>query len=424
MDVTVERCVGLDVHKATLTACLRLPGPGRERLQVIQTFGTTTPDLLVLRDWLAAHQVTDVAMESTGVYWKPVYYTLEDAFRVLLVNAAHMANVPGRKTDVADCAWIGQLLECGLLRGSFVPPPAIRELRDLTRYRKALIQDRTREANRLHKFLEDAGLKLASVATDVLGASGRAMLTALVAGTTDPAVLADLARGRLRAKLPALRQALTGRFRGHHAFLLTQLLAHLDYLDEMIGALSGKIEGHLAPFAEPAARLQTILGVKQRTGEALVAEIGVDMTRFPTAGHLAGWAGLCPGNNQTAGKGRRGRARKGDRWLKATLVEASLAAIRVKGSRFGALYRRICRRAGHNVAIVAVAHAILEIAWHLLRKGTTYHELGADYLDRRDKERTTQQYVRLLEKLGPSGHLAAGRHRGLRGPAGDIFQAA
>lgn len=400
MDVTVERCAGLDVHKATVTACLRVPGPGRERAQAIQTFGTTTPDLLALRDWLTAHRVTDVAMESTGVYWKPVFYTLEDAFRLLLVNAAHMANVPGRKTDVQDCAWIAQLLECGLLRGSFVPPPAIRELRDLTRYRKALIQDRTREANRLHKLLEDAGLKLASVATDVLGVSGRAMLTALVAGTTDPAVLADLARGRLRAKLPALRQALTGRFRAHHAFLLTQLLAHLDYLDDTLGRLSEEIAGHLAPFAAEATRLQTIPGVKQRTLEALVAEIGVDMRPFPTPGHLASWAGLCPGNNQTAGKRRRGRARKGDRWLKATLVEASLAAIRVKGSRFGALYRRICRRAGHNVAIVAVAHAILEIAWHLLVHGTTYHELGADYLERRDRVRTTQHYVRLLERLG------------------------
>jgi transposase len=301
---------------------------------------------------------------------------------------------------VADCAWIAQLLECGLLRGSFVPPAPIRELRDLTRYRKALIQDRTREANRVHKLLEDAGLKLASVATDVLGTSGRAMLTALVAGTTDPAVLADLARGRLRAKLPALRQALSGHFRGHHAFLLTQLLAHLDYLDELLATLSEEIARHLAPFAAAAARLQTIPGVKQRTAEALVAEIGVDMTRFPTAGHLASWAGLCPGNNQTAGKRRRGRARKGDPWLKSTLVEASLAAIRVKGSRFGALYRRICRRAGHNVAIVAVAHAILEIAWHLLRHGTTYQELGADDLERRDHERATQHYVRLLEKLG------------------------
>jgi len=400
MDVLVERCAGLDVHQATVTACVRVPGAAGERAQVIQTFGTTTPDLLALRDWLTAYQVTHVAMESTGVYWKPVYYALEDGFRLLLVNAAHMANVPGRKTDVADCAWIGQLLECGLLRGSFVPPPPIRELRDLTRYRKALLQDRTREANRLHKILQDAGIKLATVATDILGVSGRAMLTALVRGTTDPTVLADLARGRLRSKLPALRQALTGRFRGHHAFLVTQLLAHLDYLDETITALSAEIEGRLAPFAAAHARVQTIPGVKRRTAENLLAEVGVDMGHFPTAGNLTSWGGICPGNNETAGKRRRGRTRKGNRWLKTTLLEAALAAIRVKGSALGARYRRICRHRGHKIAIVAIAHAILEIVWHILAKGTTYRELGADYLDRRDNEHATRRYVRLLEKLG------------------------
>jgi transposase len=408
MDVILECCAGLDVHQATVTACIRFPGPAGERAQVIQTFGTTTPDLLALRDWLAAYRVTDVAMESTGVYWKPVYYVLEDACTLLLANAAHMAQVPGRKTDVQDCAWIAQLLECGLLRGSFVPPPAIRELRDLTRYRKALIQDRTREANRLHKVLEDAGIKLATVASDVLGASGRAMLTALVAGTTEPTVLADLARGRLRAKLPALRQALTGRFRGHHAFLVSQLLAHLDYLDETIATLSQQIEAHLAPFAAELARVQTIPGVKQRSVENIVAEIGLDMARFPTPGHLASWASLCPGNNESAGKRRRGRTRKGNRWLKITLIEAALAAIRVKGSALAARYRRICRHRGHKIAIVAVAHAILEIVWHLLAQGTTYHELGADYIDRRDKEQATRRYVRLLEKLG---------HRVTLGPA-------
>lgn len=400
MDVILERCAGLDVHKATVTACLRYPGPAGERAQVIQTFGTTTPGLLTLRDWLEAHRATHVAMESTGVYWKPVYYALEAGFTVLLVNAAHIAKVPGRKTDVQDAAWIAQLLECGLLRGSFVPPPAIRELRDLTRYRKTLIQDRTREVNRLHKVLEDAGLKLATVATDVLGKSGRAILAALVEGTTDPARLADLARGRLRAKLPALRQALLGHFRAHHTFLVSQLLAHLDYLDETIATLSQAIEDHLAPFAAEAARLQTIPGVKQRTLEVIVAEIGVEMRVFPTAGQLASWSGLCPGNNVTAGKRRGGRTRKGNRWLKAALVEASLAAIRVKGSRLGALYRRICRHAGHNVAIVAVAHALLEIAWHLLAKQTTYQELGADYLDRRNTGQTARRHVRFLENLG------------------------
>jgi transposase len=400
MDVLVERCAGLDVHQATVTVCIRYPGPRGQRAQAIQTFGTTTPDLLALRDWLEAYRVTHVAMESTGVYWKPVYYALEDRFTVLLVNAAHMANVPGRKTDVQDCAWIAQLLECGLLRGSFVPPPAIRELRDLTRYRKSLIQDRTREANRLHKVLEDAGIKLATVASDVLGVSGRAMLGALVAGTNDPAVLADLARGRLRQKLPTLRQALTGHFRGHHAFLVSHALAHLDYLDETIAAVSAEIEGHLAPFAPAVARLRTIPGVQTRTAEVLVAELGVDMTRFPSAAHLASWAALCPGNNESAGKRRRSRTRRGGKWLKTALLEAALAAIKVRGSALGARYRRICRHRGHKVAIVAVAHALLEIAYHLLAEGSTYHELGADYLDRRDKQRAARRYVRLLENLG------------------------
>jgi transposase len=377
-----------------------MPGAGRTRTQVLATFGTTTPELLALRDWLTAHQVTHVVSESTGVYWKPVYYVLEDAFTLLLVNAAHLAKVPGRKTDVADCVWIAQLLECGLLRGSFVPPPAIRELRDLTRYRKALLQDRTREANRLHKVLQDAGIKLATVAIDILGVSGRAMLTALASGTTDPVILADLARGTLRKKLPALRQALQGRFRGHHAFLVTQFLAHLDYLDETIATLSVEIEGRLALFTAILTRLQTMPGVKRRTVENLVAEIGIDPTPFPTASHLASWAGVCPGNNESAGKRRRGRTRRGDRWLKVTLLEAALAAIRVKGSALGARYRRICRHRGHKIAVVAVARAILEIAWHLLTHGTTYHELGASYLDRRDKEHAARRYVRLLENLG------------------------
>lgn len=400
MDVILERCAGLDVHQATVSVTVRVPGPPGQRTEICQTFGTTTPDLLTLRDWLGAHGVTHVALESTGVYWKPVYYMLEDAFTVLLVNAAHVKNVPGRKTDVQDSAWLAQLLECGLLRGSFVPPPPIRELRDLTRYRKSQIQERTREANRLHKVLEDAGIKLATVATDILGVSGRAMLAALMEGTTDPAVLADLARGRLRAKLPALRQALTGWFRPHHAFLVGQILAHLDYLDETIAALSQEIETHLRPFAAAAACLRTIPGVDQRTAETLIAEIGVDMGRFPTAGHLASWAGLCPGNNESAGKRKRGTTRKGCKWLRIALIEAALAATRKKGCALGARYRRVMRHRGHKKAIVAVAHAILEIAYHLLARQTTYQELGAEYFDRRDKERATRRYVRLLEQLG------------------------
>ena len=281
MERQLERCGGLDVHKETVAACVRVGGRAGKAEQHVQTFGTTVGDLLVLRDWLAAHGVTHVAMESTGVYWKPVFYALESDFTCLLVNAAHIKQVPGRKTDVKDCVWIAQLLEHGLLRGSFVPPAPIRDLRDLTRYRKALIHDRTRVANRLHKALEEAGMKLASVASDILGVSGRAMLAALVQGTTDPAVLADLARGRLRGKLPALRQALASRFRPHHAFVMGQLLAHLDYLEDAITTLSAEIERVMAPWAEPLRRLDTIPGINQRTAEVILAEVGRGHARLP-----------------------------------------------------------------------------------------------------------------------------------------------
>jgi transposase len=400
MERLIERVCGLDVHKQTVAACVRVPGAKGAREQHVRTFGTTAAELLTLRDWLEAHAVTHVAMESTGVYWKPIYYVLEERFTCLLVNAAHVKQVPGRKTDVQDCVWIAQLLEHGLLRGSFVPPAPIRELRDLTRYRKVLIQDRTREANRLHKFLEDAGIKLASVATDILGVSGRAMLDALVGGTTDPEVLAELARGKLRAKLPALRQALRGRFRPHHAFLVSQLLAHLDYLDETITTLSERIEEVIVPFADELAQLDTIHGVGRRTAEVLIAELGVDMNQFPSDRHLASWAGLCPGNNESAGKHKSGKTRRGNRWLRAALTEAALAAIRTSNCAFTARYRRIMRHRGHKKAVVAVAHAMLVTAYHLLARQTTYRELGADYFDRRNGERVTRRAVQLLERQG------------------------
>src|SRR4029453_17941876 len=318
----------------------------------------------------------------------------------LLVNAAHIKQVPGRKTDVQDCVWIAQLLEHGLLRGSFVPPGPIRELPDLTRYRKVRIQDRTREGNRLHKLLEDAGIKLASVATDILGVSGRAMLEALVRGTTDPEVLAELARGKLRAKLPPLRQALHGRFRPHHAFLVSQLLTHLDYLDETITTLSERIEEIIVPFADELGGVDTIPGVGRRTAEVLIAELGVDMNQFPSDRHLASWAGLCPGNNESAGKPKSGKTRRGNRWLRSALTEAALAAIRTSNSAFAARYRRIMRHRGHKKEVTAAAHRMLVTAYHLLARRVPYHELGADYFDRRHAERVTRRAIQALERQG------------------------
>ena len=400
MEQLIERVAGLDVHKKTIAVCVRVPGERGERAQQVRTFGTTAAELVTLRDWLEAHQVTHVALESTGVYWKPVYYVLEEALTCLLVNATHVKKVPGRKTDVQDCVWLAQLLEHGLLRGSFVPPPPLRELRDLTRYRKVLLQERTREANRLHKVLDDAGIKLAAVATDILGVSGRAMLHALVVGTTDPDVLADLARGTLRKKLPARRQALAGHFRAHHAFMVSQHLAHLEFLDEAVATLSTRIEEALAPFAPELARLDTIPGVAQRTAEVLIAEIGVDLRQFPTAQHLASWAGLCPGQNESAGKHKSARTRPGNKWLRVGLIEAASMACRMRHTAFAARYHRIARHRGHKKAVVAVAHAMLVTAYHLLARQVDDQEPGPDYFDRRHAERSTRRAVRALERQG------------------------
>src|SRR6266852_8008188 len=315
METIVKRAAALDVHKARLTACVRLPGRGRKRRQELAEFETTVRGLLALRDWLKAHRVSQVAMEATGVYWKPVWAILEDEFDCLLCNARHVKQVPGRKTDVSDAAWLCQLLEAGLLRASFVPPKPIRALRQLTRYRKAQIKERQREANRLHKALEDTGIKLDCVATDILGVSGRAMLDALCRGTTDPEVLAELARGKLRKKLPALKEALEGRFDSLHALLVGSILAHLDFLDEQIERLSEAIEEQLRPFRPAVELLRSLNGIETRTAQNILAEIGVDMSVFPSAAHLASWAGQCPGNDQSAGKRRSGRTRKGSKWL-------------------------------------------------------------------------------------------------------------
>jgi transposase len=401
MDVVVERVAALDVHKATVMVCVRVPDQHGRRAEQIAEFSTTVSGLLGLRDWLAAHRVTQVAMEATGVYWKPVWAILEDDFELLLVNAQHVKQVPGRKTDVSDAAWLCRLAEAGLLRASLVPPKAIRDLRDLTRYRKAQIRDRQREANRLHKVMQDSGIKLDSVASDLLGKSGRAMLDALVQGTTDPDALADLAKGQLRKKLPALREALEGRFSAKHALIVGQILAHMDFLDESIQRLSDAIEEQLGPFGNQQVELLcTIPGIQRRAAEVIIAETGADMTKFPTAGHLASWAGVCPGNDESAGKRRSGKTRKGSKWLRQTLTESAKAAARTKDTYLAAHYARLRVRRGANRASTAVAHSILTAAWRMLQTGETYTDPGGDYFQRRNPDRATKRLVAQLERLG------------------------
>ncbi len=401
METIIRRCAGLDVHKASVVACVRVVDDNGELQSRTESFGTTTSDLLRLNDWLTSFAITVVGMESTGVYWKPVYALLETEFECWLLNAQHLRNVPGRKTDVADAAWIAQLVAHGLVRSSFVPPKEIRELRELTRYRKTVIQERSREAQRLHKTLEGAGIKLSSVASDILGVSGRAMLQALIDGTHDPDILAELACGRLRKKLPALRKALLGWFSPTHRILVGELLAHLEYLDESIERLSADIAQMIAPFAQAIDLLDTIPGVNRRSAEVLIAEIGVDMRQFTSSAHLASWAGMCPGNNESAGKHFSGKARKGSKWLRTALVESAQAASRTKRTYLAAQYARIKGRHGHNKAIFAVAHSILVIAYHLLERSEPYNELGGDYfVERQNKDAYQRRLIQQLERMG------------------------
>ena len=400
MDVLYSRCCGLDVHKRSVVACLITPGLDGTPTKAIRTFGTMTEDLLALADWLLAAGCTHVAMESTGVYWKPVYNLLEDSFALLLANARHIKAVPGRKTDVRDCEWIADLLRHGLLTASFVPDRAQRELRDLTRYRTSLVRERTAEANRLQKTLEGANIKLAAVATDILGKSGREILAALVAGTTDAVALAELARGRLRDKIPELERALVGHIGAQQRFLVTEQLAHIDFLDAAIVRVSAEIAACLRPVEEAISRLDAIPGIGRPGAEALIAEIGTDMTRFPTAGHLASWAGMCPGNNESAGKRRSGRTRKGSPWLRALLVQMAHAAARKANSYFGAQYRRLAARRGKSRAAVAVAHSILVTAYFVLKRGTEYQDLGPHHFEERDREMLTRRLIHRLEGLG------------------------
>jgi len=364
MELIYQRCCGLDVHKRIITACIRLLEENGSIHQETRTFDTMTRALLEMADWLAAAGVTHVALESTGSYWKPVYNILEGRFRLVLVNARHIKHVPGRKTDVKDCQWLAQLLQAGLLQGSFIPERPQREFRDLTRHRSQLVAEKHRAANRIQKILEDANIKLASVASDILGASGRDMLRALIRGETDAEKMADLARRQLRSKIPQLRPALEGKVTEHHRFMLGELLHHLEYLEGRIEEFSRRIEEVSRPFAPAIAQVATLPGFDQRSAQNVVAEIGADMDTFPSAQHLSSWAGVCPGNHESAGKRKSGKTTKGNRWLRSALSQSAWAASRKKNSYFQAQYRRLAGRRGKKRAIVAVAHSLLTIIYH------------------------------------------------------------
>jgi transposase len=402
MQVLLTVCCGLDVHKETVTACLRKQGSRGKVAKETRTFRTTTAGLLELADWLTENGCQHVAMESTGVYWKPVYNILEGVCeQVLLVNAQHIKNVPGRKTDVKDADWISDLLAFGLLRGSFVPPQEIRDVRELTRYRKTLIQRRADECNRIQKLLEGCNIKLASVATDILGVSGWEMLEALAEGQTDPAKLADLAHGRLRRKIPQLTEALHGRVRETQRWLLREQLEHIRQLGQQIVKLNDKIEELMVPFAPLIEKLDKIPGVAPQTAQMILAEIGTDMSRFPSAQHLASWAGMCPGHHESAGKRQSGKTRKGSPWLRATLIEAGWAASHTKDTYLAAQHRNIARHRGKKRANLAVGHSILTIVYHLLSNPEAeYTDLGPNYFEQRSRDRLAQSLIRRLASLG------------------------
>ena len=400
MDVVHTHCAGLDVHKKTVVAAIIVPDLQGGWRKETRTFATMTGDLLWLSDWLLGCGVTHVAMESTGEYWKPVYNILENNFELLLINAQHIKAVPGRKTDVNDAEWIADLLRHGLLRASFVPPLGQRELRELTRYRSTFVRERAMLVNRVQKVLESANIKLASVATNVLGVSGRAMLEAIIGGQATPEEMAELAKGRMREKRAELAKALSGRVKAHHRFVLTELLCQIDSLDETLAHFNEQIEDYCRPFEQAVTLLDTIPGVGRETAEVIVSEIGVDMSRFPSANHLAAWAGVAPGNHESAGKRKSGRMRQGNKALKTTLNQAAQAAAHTKDTYLAAQARHLTGRRGKKRAIMAVAHSILVIAYHLIQRQQPYRELGGNYFDQRRPETTAKRLVKRLERLG------------------------
>jgi transposase len=400
MEIIIERCCGIDVHKKTIVACLITGQPHEKPKTAIRTFSTMTRDLLACRDWLVSEGCTQVAMESTGVYWKPVFNILEDSMEVILANARMVKNVPGRKTDVKDCQWIAELLRHGLIKGSFIPPKPIRELRDLTRYRQKLIHQRSSEINRLQKFLEDANIKLSSVVTDITGVSAQEMIQHLIQEDMTSQEMAQLAKGRLRNKIEPLEKSLEGYLSDHHRLILRLSLQMIASYDEAIENLNTEIEKRMEPHREISQRLSTIPGVKKKTIESLIAEIGTDMSRFPSHAHLASWAGVSPGNNESAGKRKSGRTTHGDKWLKATLVEAAWAASKTKGSYLKSRYHRLASRRGKKRAALAVGHTILITAYHIIKEQLVYKELGAEFFDRLNEQHLLNRLTKRIAALG------------------------
>lgn len=399
MDTLHERCAGLDIHKDTVVACARVVEGGKVR-RALRTFGTTTRELLALGDWLEEQGCTHAAMEATGVYWKPIWHVLEERCTLLLANAQHVRNVPGRKTDINDATWLADLLAHGLIRGSFVPPKATQQMRDLTRTRKQLVREQTQHTQRIQKVLEDGNIKLRSVLVDVVGKSGRAILEAIVAGESDPHRLASLAHRRIKRSREELAEALRGQVTEHHRFLLRLHLQAYDDLERAVREVEARLERELAPFRKQVELLTTIPGVSDVTARVIAAEIGTDMSRFPSAAHLRSWAGLCPRSDMSAGKRMSTRLRHGAPWLKETLVQAAWAATRTKKSYFRAQYLRIRTRRGHKKAVVAVAASILTASYHMLRDGVPFQDLGANYFDQRNTNKTAKRLLRRLADLG------------------------